>query len=270
MADKTAVRDAEFTEWLAARQPSLLRTAYFLSGDLAQAEDVLQASLVKLYRSWDRVRQRDSVDAYMHRNIVNENNSLRRRGWRRNEYVSDQLPEREPEAITLATISSPSEVLVLVNAVIGTDCANGGCRVLVSKDNVTTTEVTADGVRDLPTSRTISVSDVSPGGELWAVSFAVGDGGQYGCVGLVDGTTGKVSVLDQDLCPVGTHKPANGKVISMATWADDTHVLAVVVGLQDNRWTVVRVGLGGQDPEVIAGPVAGVNAEMGREFLPSL
>ena len=86
-------RDAEFTAYLHARQPSLLRTAYLLTGDRHTAEDVLQTSLAKLYLAWDKVRDRDSVDAYVRRIMVNENNSLWRRPWKRREHASDALPD---------------------------------------------------------------------------------------------------------------------------------------------------------------------------------
>jgi RNA polymerase sigma-70 factor (sigma-E family) len=89
----SAQRDVEFTAYLSARQTALLRTAYLLTGDRHQAEDVLQTSLAKLYLAWDRVRERDSVDAYVRRIMVNENNSLWRRGWKRREHPTDQLPE---------------------------------------------------------------------------------------------------------------------------------------------------------------------------------
>lgn len=88
-----AARDAEFTEYLAARQQALLRTAYLLTGDLDQAEDVLQTALAKLYLSWDKVRDRGAVDAYLRRIIVNENNSLWRRGWKRREHAAAVLPD---------------------------------------------------------------------------------------------------------------------------------------------------------------------------------
>ncbi|WP_435746746.1 SigE family RNA polymerase sigma factor [Nocardioides sp. SYSU DS0663] len=91
-----ASRDAEFTEWLAVRQPALLRTAYLLAGDRHAAEDLLQTSLAKLYLSWDRVRDREAVDAYARRIMVNENTSLWRRPWRRREHVSDDVPEPPP------------------------------------------------------------------------------------------------------------------------------------------------------------------------------
>jgi RNA polymerase sigma-70 factor (sigma-E family) len=86
-------RDEAFTEFLQARQPALLRTAYLLTGDLASAEDLLQTSLAKLYLAWDKVQRRDSVEGYLRRIMVNENNSLWRRPFKRREIVTDELPE---------------------------------------------------------------------------------------------------------------------------------------------------------------------------------
>jgi RNA polymerase sigma-70 factor (sigma-E family) len=90
-----ADRDAEFTAYLSARQPSLLRTAYLLTGDRHQAEDILQTSLAKLYLAWDKVNDRGSIDAYVRRIMVNENNSLWRRPWKKREYAAEVLPEGE-------------------------------------------------------------------------------------------------------------------------------------------------------------------------------
>jgi RNA polymerase sigma-70 factor (sigma-E family) len=86
-------RDADFTAYLQARQGALLRTAYLLTGDRHQAEDLLQTALAKLYLAWDRVRDRESVDAYVRRILVNEHNSLWRRAWKRNERPTEVLPE---------------------------------------------------------------------------------------------------------------------------------------------------------------------------------
>lgn len=93
---RSEARDAEFTAYLAARQAALLRTAYLLTGDRHQAEDVLQTALAKLYLSWDKVRDRGAVDAYVRRIIVNENNSVWRRGWKRREHATDVVPEGAP------------------------------------------------------------------------------------------------------------------------------------------------------------------------------
>ena len=93
----TAVdRDTDFTTYLEARQARLLRTAYLLTGDQHQAEDLLQTSLAKLYLAWDKVRDRGAVDAYVRRIMVNENNSLWRRAWKRREHPTDEVPEGAP------------------------------------------------------------------------------------------------------------------------------------------------------------------------------
>ena len=93
---RSEARDAEFTAYLAARQPALLRTAYLLTGDRHQAEDVLQTALAKLYLSWDKVRDRGAIDGYVRRILVNENNSVWRRGWKRREHATEVLPEGAP------------------------------------------------------------------------------------------------------------------------------------------------------------------------------
>jgi RNA polymerase sigma-70 factor (sigma-E family) len=94
MSDRKVERDAEFATYMAARQPALLRTAYLLTGDQHTAEDLVQTALAKLYLSWDKVNQRDSVDGYVRRILVNEHNSLWRRPWKKRETSTDRLPEQ--------------------------------------------------------------------------------------------------------------------------------------------------------------------------------
>ncbi len=96
MGERPRARDVEFSAYMEARQPSLLRTAYLLTGDRHTAEDLVQTALAKLYLSWDKVQRRDSVDGYVRRILVNENNSLWRRGWKRREHATDTVPEPEP------------------------------------------------------------------------------------------------------------------------------------------------------------------------------
>jgi RNA polymerase sigma-70 factor (sigma-E family) len=86
-------RDADFAAYMTARRPSLLRTAYLLTGDRHTAEDLVQVAFAKLYLSWDRVQRRELVDGYVRRILVNEHSSLWRRAFKRREVVSDRLPE---------------------------------------------------------------------------------------------------------------------------------------------------------------------------------
>ena len=88
-----AERDAEFEAYMSARQPSLLRTAYLLTGDRHTAEDLVQTALAKLYLSWYKVHRRELVDGYVRRILVNENNSLWRRAWKRREVATDEVPD---------------------------------------------------------------------------------------------------------------------------------------------------------------------------------
>jgi RNA polymerase sigma-70 factor (sigma-E family) len=94
MAERTATRDDDFADYMQARQASLLRTAYLLTGNRHTAEDLVQTAFAKLYLSWDRVQQHGSIDGYVRRILVNENNSLWRRAWKRREVATDSMPDR--------------------------------------------------------------------------------------------------------------------------------------------------------------------------------
>src|SRR5436190_16322847 len=82
-------RDADFAAYLAARQPSLLRTAYLLTGNRHDAEDLVQTAFAKLYLSWEKLRDQGSMDGYVRRILVNEHNSLWRRPWKKREHAAD-------------------------------------------------------------------------------------------------------------------------------------------------------------------------------------
>jgi RNA polymerase sigma-70 factor (sigma-E family) len=80
---RRSAREAEFTEYVAARRVHLRRTAFLLCGDSHRAEDLVQTALVKLYRAWPRVRRDGNVDAYARRVLVNAHIDETRRPWRR-------------------------------------------------------------------------------------------------------------------------------------------------------------------------------------------
>jgi RNA polymerase sigma-70 factor (sigma-E family) len=75
--------DREYTEYVSARLSRLHHTAYLLCGDGHRADDIVQASLIDLYRQWRRATTVDNLDAYLHRILVRRYLDERRRGWSR-------------------------------------------------------------------------------------------------------------------------------------------------------------------------------------------
>src|SRR4051812_12232062 len=67
-----------YDEYVAARWTALYRTAYLLTGNHADAEDLAQTALVKAYLSWSKVTGAASPDAYVRRILTNAFLSSRR------------------------------------------------------------------------------------------------------------------------------------------------------------------------------------------------
>jgi RNA polymerase sigma-70 factor (sigma-E family) len=85
--------DPGFRDYVTARSRSLLRTAYLLTGNRADAEDLVQAALAKTYLAWDRIEDRGALDGYVRRAMVNTHISW----WRRRrleEYPTDEIPDQ--------------------------------------------------------------------------------------------------------------------------------------------------------------------------------
>ncbi|SDZ60054.1 RNA polymerase sigma-70 factor, sigma-E family [Asanoa ishikariensis] len=76
--DSERARDHEFVDFVAASGRYLLRTAVLLCGDPVRAEELVQATYERTYRSW-RVARDGDPQAYARRILVN----LRIDGWRR-------------------------------------------------------------------------------------------------------------------------------------------------------------------------------------------
>jgi len=95
-------RDAAFATFVQQASPSLLRTAWLLTGDHHAAHDLVQASLVRTYVAWPRVRPETAL-AYARRVLVNERTDR----WRR--YGSEEAVSEVPDRGRVAgTRSAPS------------------------------------------------------------------------------------------------------------------------------------------------------------------
>ena len=105
-------RDAEFSQYVAAHRSRLVRTARLLTaGDHAGAEDVVQATLTRLYVHWPRVRRADDPVAYGVRALTNAFLDEQRRAHRRRELLTDDTPDRAAPTVDQEMRSAVLEAL---------------------------------------------------------------------------------------------------------------------------------------------------------------
>ena len=90
-------RDADFTEYARARAPWLRKVAYLLCGDWHRADDLVQASMLKLYTSWHRAGQVENVDGYARRTLINVFLTEQRGPWWQR--VINHAREPDPEML---------------------------------------------------------------------------------------------------------------------------------------------------------------------------
>ena len=90
--------EESFDTFVRARGEHFLRVAVLLTGSPAEAEDLLQASLVRLYRAWPRLGVPESApDAYLRKILVNTRRSWWQAKWRRESPVAN-VPDRPDPA----------------------------------------------------------------------------------------------------------------------------------------------------------------------------
>ena len=91
--ESRASDDSDFRDYVLARGTTLLRMAIILTGNRADAEDLVQAALAKTYLAWDKINDHAALDAYVRRAMVNTHISW----WRRRkleEFPTDELPDQ--------------------------------------------------------------------------------------------------------------------------------------------------------------------------------
>jgi RNA polymerase sigma-70 factor (sigma-E family) len=107
--ESKAERDAAFTAFMTDATPSLLRTAWLLTGSSDRSQELVQAAFVKTYAAWPKVR-RDSALAFARRVLVNQKTDTWRKTSR--EVVGD-VPEQahRPDA----SVEHRDEILRLLD-----------------------------------------------------------------------------------------------------------------------------------------------------------
>lgn len=91
-----------FREFFAARHHALSRTAFLLTGDHGEAEDLLQEALTKTVGRWRKVSTGDNPEGYVRQVMLNEVRSRWRRRRRGVEHpvgeMADSVDGHEMEA----------------------------------------------------------------------------------------------------------------------------------------------------------------------------
>ena len=117
-----------FSDFMAARWNALFRTAYLITGDRHEAEDLLQTALLKTSRHWSRLADREAAYAYVRRVLVTTHTSWRRRR-RVHEVFVDQLPDTpagEPSGVEAGrALQALEELPPRMRAVVVLRCYEG-------------------------------------------------------------------------------------------------------------------------------------------------
>lgn len=89
-----AADEADFREFASVRALPLRRTAYFLCADWHLAEDLVQATLIKMYGVWPKISRSGPVDSYARKVLLRCWLDEQRRPWRRRERRDGVVPEQ--------------------------------------------------------------------------------------------------------------------------------------------------------------------------------
>jgi RNA polymerase sigma-70 factor (sigma-E family) len=85
--------EERFREFARGQTVLLRRCAYLLSGDWHLAEDLVQTTLIKMYRAWPRIQHTDRPVSFARTTLTRCWLDERRRPWRRSEAGSGVVPD---------------------------------------------------------------------------------------------------------------------------------------------------------------------------------
>jgi len=113
--DTVAEELGEFDDFVRARSSALLRTAFLLTGDRGDAEDLLQEVLGRMYAKWGSIRI--SPEAYARKALVHRSIN----GWRRSRHMKygpmpADLPSPGDPVAELAARDEIERVLMILPA----------------------------------------------------------------------------------------------------------------------------------------------------------
>jgi RNA polymerase sigma-70 factor (sigma-E family) len=104
-----------FREFVAARSPALLRSAWLLTGDEALAQDLVQTALARVWPRWSRLAEPSRAEAYVRRVIVTTYANWWRRRWRA-EQPTAEVPDRSRDLDEYAAAETRHDLAVALAA----------------------------------------------------------------------------------------------------------------------------------------------------------
>lgn len=120
----TAVTPVRFEEFFQTEHVRLARALYLLTGSTAEADELTQEAMVRVYERWERVRQMDSPQGYLFRTALNLHRSRLRWVASKARQIFQATPSPDPaevvqsrDSLSRALASLPTgqrETLVLV------------------------------------------------------------------------------------------------------------------------------------------------------------
>jgi RNA polymerase sigma factor (sigma-70 family) len=133
-----------FDGFFEAEHLRLLRALYLITGDLGDAEELLQEAFLKVWERWNRVRVMDSPVGYLYRTALNASRSRRRRRVVEARHTS--RPEQPPDALAevderdlvlraLAALPVRQRAALVLTVYLG--CSNQEAGRLLSVEEVT-------------------------------------------------------------------------------------------------------------------------------------
>ena len=109
----TAGRDADFTEFVESAIPALRRLAYMLCHDWHSADDLVQATITRLFVRWTRAVGADNLEAYVRTMLFREFLHERRTSWARQVDLTAEPPAG------IAAAPDPAATMDLAAAIRG-------------------------------------------------------------------------------------------------------------------------------------------------------
>lgn len=106
-----------FREFVEARSPALLRTAWMLTGDASSAEDLLQTALSRAWPHWHKIAS-GNPDAYVRTIMVHTNASWRSRLWRGERPTADAMIEGHAGSIRTPDAHAQADDRALLTAAL--------------------------------------------------------------------------------------------------------------------------------------------------------